>query len=62
MFHGSEEYDETLQSGIFLAAPRINDLARVRLEIETLSQAIDANDLDLARAVILNLVPEYTPA
>jgi hypothetical protein len=32
------------------------------LEIETLSQAIDANDLDLARAVILNLVPEYTPA
>jgi FlaA1/EpsC-like NDP-sugar epimerase len=62
MFHGSEDYDETSQSGIFLAAPRINDLARVRLEIETLSHAIDANDPDLARAVILNLVPEYTPA
>jgi FlaA1/EpsC-like NDP-sugar epimerase len=61
IFHGSEELGATEQSGILLAAPRINDLAVIRSEIAALSQAIEANDKDAALAVILNLVPEYNP-
>lgn len=62
IFHGSEELGETSQSGIMLAAPRVNDLAAVKSEIDTLSRAIQANDIDAARAVIFNLVPEYNPS
>ncbi|MBT4589472.1 MAG: polysaccharide biosynthesis protein, partial [Rhodospirillaceae bacterium] len=62
IFHGSEELGATQQSGILLAAPRLNDLAVVRSEITALSHAIEANDQDAARAVILNLVPEYNPS
>jgi FlaA1/EpsC-like NDP-sugar epimerase len=59
IFHDNEKHYEISQSGIFLAAPRINNLDMVRSEIETLAHAIDANDLEAARVVILNLVPEY---
>jgi FlaA1/EpsC-like NDP-sugar epimerase len=59
IFHDNEKHYEISQSGIFLAAPRINNLDMVRSEIETLAHAIDANDLEAARVIILNLVPEY---
>jgi O-antigen biosynthesis protein WbqV len=59
IFHGSEKHYDISQSGIFLATPRIINLDTVRSEIETLAHAIDANDVEAARMVILNLVPEY---
>jgi FlaA1/EpsC-like NDP-sugar epimerase len=61
IFHGSEKLGQTSQSGIFLAAPRVNELADVTSEIKTLSNAIETNDQESARAVIFNLVPEYNP-
>ena len=59
IFHDSEEHNKISQSGIFLAAPRINDLDVVRSEIETLEHAINNNDIETAKKVIFNLVPEY---
>ena len=62
IFHGSEKLDKTPQSGIMLAAPRVNSLASVMTVVNAISQAIDANDLETAMAEIFNLVPEYNPA
>jgi O-antigen biosynthesis protein WbqV len=59
IFHGNEEHYEISKSGIFLAAPRINNLGMVRSKIETLEHAINANDVETAREVMSNLVPEY---
>ncbi len=59
IFHGSEKHYEISQSGVFLAAPRINNLDMVRSEIEKLANAINANDIEAAKIIILNLVPEY---
>jgi FlaA1/EpsC-like NDP-sugar epimerase len=61
IFHGSEELGETAQSGIFLAAPRVNDLAEVKAEIAILAQTIEDNDQIGAKKVILSMVPEYNP-
>ena len=59
IFHGSEEHSKISESGIFLAAPRINSLNMVRSEINKLAHAIDSNDVEKAKKVIFNLVPEY---
>jgi O-antigen biosynthesis protein WbqV len=61
IFHNSEKLEKTLQSGILLAAPRINSLVSVMTVINAILEAIDANDFKVARAEIFNLVPEYNP-
>ncbi len=61
IFHGGEKLDQTSHSGVLLAAPRVNDLALVQDQIEILRTAIAHNDQAGARAVIVELLPEYSP-
>jgi O-antigen biosynthesis protein WbqV len=59
VFHGNEKHNKISQSGIFLAAPRLNNIKLVRSEIKALADAIHANDVKTATKVMSNIVPEY---
>ena len=59
IFHRNEEHSEISQSGILLAAPRVNNINIVRSEIDKLAKAINTEDITTAKRVISKLVPEY---
>jgi O-antigen biosynthesis protein WbqV len=59
VFHGNEKHNKISQSGIFLAAPRINDINLVRSDIDALAHAINENDIKTAKLIMSNMVPEY---
>ena len=59
IFHLSEDHSQISQSGILLAAPRVNNINIVRSEIDKLTHAINTEDITAAKRVISKLVPEY---
>ena len=62
VLHGSEDLVATEQPGLLFARPRAAELNSIRVEFDRLSQACVERNEVLARAVIANLVPEYTSA
>ena len=62
IFHGAEPPVPTSCEGLLLASPRAVPLAQVRDELGKLAEACRSGELEAARAVVAQLVPEYAPA
>ena len=61
IFHGAEKLQSTAQSGLLLASPRAKELAAVSEQIKRLEAAVKSADEASARAIVSEMVPEYTP-